>query len=178
MHLGINLLTALYFLVMNPIVLVDFNSKSIIGDWNIVNDVVMGGRSNSNFVVDSEGNGRFTGTVSLENNGGFCSVQHYLQSKSLENKKVFSIRLKGDGKKYQFRVKSNRNNYYSYVYSFQTSKKWEVIEIPIAEMYASFRGNNLNIPNYNGAKIEEIAFLIANYKEESFELLIDKIEVK
>lgn len=178
MNLGINLLLAFLFFAMNPIVLVDFNKNSKTDDWNIVNDVVMGGRSNSQFVMASEGNARFTGTVSLENNGGFCSVQHNLVAKSLENKKIFSIRLKGDGKKYQFRVKSNRNDYYSYVYQFQTSKQWEVIEIPISEMYASFRGNKLNIPNYDGAKIEQLAFLIANYKEESFELLIDKIEVK
>jgi len=178
MNLGINLLLAFLFFTMNPIVLVDFNKNSKTDDWNIVNDVVMGGRSNSQFVMASEGNARFTGTVSLENNGGFCSVQHNLEAKSLENKKFFSIRLKGDGKKYQFRVKSNRNDYYSYVYQFQTSKQWEVIEIPISEMYASFRGNKLNIPNYDGAKIEQLAFLIANYKEESFELLIDKIEVK
>ncbi|QBN20667.1 CIA30 family protein [Flavobacterium nackdongense] len=163
---------------MDPIVLVDFNKTSNSDDWNIVNDVVMGGRSNSQFGMDSDGHGRFTGAVSLENNGGFCSVQHNLVAKSLGNKKIFSIRIKGDGKQYQFRVKSNRNDYYSYVYQFQTSKQWEVIEIPISEMYASFRGNKLNIPNYDGAKIEQLAFLIANYKQESFELLIDKIEVK
>ncbi|HWS60375.1 MAG TPA: CIA30 family protein [Flavobacterium sp.] len=178
MSLSIHLFTALFLFVMNPIVLVDFNKNSIIKDWSIVNDVVMGGKSNSNFKIDSEGNGSFTGTVSLDNNGGFCSVQHYLQPKILKNKKFFSIRLKGDGKKYQFRVKSNRNDYYSYIYSFQTGNLWEVIEIPMAEMYASFRGNKLDIPNYDGVKMEQMAFLIANNKEESFELLIDKIEVK
>ena len=178
MSLIIHLFTALFLFVMNPIVLVDFNKNSSIKDWSIVNDVVMGGKSNSNYKIDSEGNGSFTGTVSLENNGGFCSVQHYLEPKILKNKKFFSIRLRGDGKKYQFRVKSNRNDYYSYVYQFQTSTKWEVIEIPMAEMYASFRGKKLDIPNYDGVKMEQMAFLIANYKEESFELLIDKIEVK
>jgi NADH dehydrogenase [ubiquinone] 1 alpha subcomplex assembly factor 1 len=178
MNLGLHIFLALFFHTMNPIVLVDFNKNSKTDDWNIVNDVVMGGRSNSQIERDTDGNARFTGTVSLENNGGFCSVQHNLVAKSLENTKYFSIRLKGDGKKYQFRVKSNRNDYYSYVYQFQTSKQWEVIEIPISEMYASFRGNKLNIPNYDGAKIEQLAFLIANYKQESFELLIDKIEVR
>lgn len=178
MSLSINLFTVLFLFVMNPIILIDFKKDSIAADWSIVNDVVMGGKSNSNFKIDSEGNGRFTGTVSLENNGGFCSVQHYLEPKILKNKKSFSIRLKGDGKKYQFRVKSNRNDYYSYVYQFQTTNQWEVIEIPMAAMYASFRGNKLNIPNYDGAKIEQMAFLIANYKEERFELLLDKITIQ
>ena len=173
-----NLFIGLFLLFMNSIVLVDFNVNSKVEDWNIVNDVVMGGKSNSYFKIDSNGNGSFNGTVSLDNNGGFCSVQHYLKPIRLSDKKIFSIRLKGDGKKYQFRVKSNRNDYYSYIYQFQTGKEWETIDIPITEMYASFRGNKLNIPNYDGSQIEQIAFLIGNAKAESFELLIDKIEVK
>ena len=36
----------------------------------------MGGRSNDKFKIDSDGNGLFSGDVSLENNGGFSSV-HY-----------------------------------------------------------------------------------------------------
>lgn len=178
MNLNMNLFIGLFLVVMNSIVLVDFNVNSKVEDWNIVNDFVMGGKSNSYFKIDFNGNGSFTGTVSLDNNGGFCSVQHYLKPLNLIDKKMFSIRLKGDGKKYQFRVKSNRNDYYSYIYQFQTGKEWETIDIPITEMYASFRGNKLNIPNYDGSQIEQIAFLIGNAKAESFELLIDKIEVK
>ena len=42
-------------------------------------------------------------------------------------------------------------------------------------MYASFRGYRLDIPNFKGQQMEEIAFLIGNKKEESFKLLIDSI---
>ena len=173
-----NLFLGLFLIIMNPFLLVDFDSNSNTDDWKIVDDVVMGGRSTSNFFIDSDGNGTFKGTVSLDNNGGFCSVRHSFKSVSLNNNDLFSIRLKGDGKKYQFRVKSDRKDYFSYIYEFQTGNEWETIEIPVSEMYASFRGNKLDIPNYDGSKIEEAAFLIGNGKEENFELLIDKIEVK
>lgn len=163
---------------MNPIILVDFNVKSNIDNWKVVDDSVMGGVSSSTFFVDAFGNGVFKGTVSLENNGGFCSVQHYPAPISLKEKKIFSIRLKGDGKKYQFRVKSKRGNYYSYIYEFQTTTEWQTIEIPIAELYASFRGRTIDIPNYDGNSLEEIAFLAGNKKNETFVLMIDKIEVK
>jgi len=163
---------------MSTILLFDFNPKSNIDYWKIVDDGVMGGYSSSEFFVDVSGNGVFKGSVSLENNGGFCSVQHYLKPVSLKENKIFSIRLKGDGKKYQFRVKSERRDYYSYVYEFQTTTNWQTIEVPISELYASFRGRKLNMPNYNGISLEEIAFLIGNKKAENFELLIDKIEVK
>nr|WP_315150511.1 CIA30 family protein [uncultured Flavobacterium sp.] len=163
---------------MNPIVLFDFNLKCNIDNWKIVDDGVMGGYSSSKFFVDASGNGVFKGTVSLENNGGFCSVQHYPKPVSLKEKKIFSIRLKGDGKKYQFRVKSKRSNYYSYIYVFQTTSDWQTIEIPINELYASFRGRTIDIPYYDGTSLEEIAFLVGNKKNETFQLLIDKIEVK
>jgi hypothetical protein len=163
---------------MNPIVLFNFNLNSNIDNWKIVDDSVMGGISSSKFFVDASGNGVFKGSVSLENNGGFCSVQHYPKPVSLKEKKIFSIRLKGDGKKYQFRVKSKRSNYYSYIYVFQTRTDWQTIEIPITELYASFRGRTIDIPNYDGANLEEIAFLVGNKKNEGFQLMIDKIEVK
>jgi NADH dehydrogenase [ubiquinone] 1 alpha subcomplex assembly factor 1 len=163
---------------MNPIVLFDFNVKSNIDNWRVVDDSVMGGISSSKFFVDAAGNGIFKGSVSLENNGGFCSVQHYPKPVSLKEKKIFSIRLKGDGKKYQFRVKSERSNYYSYIYEFQTTTDWQTIEIPITELYASFRGRTIDIPNYDGASLEEIAFLVGNKKNENFQLQIDKIEVE
>ena len=162
---------------MNPIVLVDFNVKSNIDNWRVVDDSVMGGISSSTFFIDASGNGVFKGSVSLENNGGFCSVQHYPKPVSLKEKTIFSIRLKGDGKKYQFRVKSKRSNYYSYIYEFQTTTDWQTIEIPIVELYASFRGRTIDIPNYDGSSLEEIAFLVGNKKNEDFKLLIDKIEV-
>ena len=45
-------------------------------------------------------------------------------------------------------------------------------------MYPSFRGRRLNKSNFSDDKIQEIAFLIGNKKEENFQLLIDKIDLK
>lgn len=163
---------------MNSILLFDFNKESDIVNWKIVDDGVMGGLSSSTFRVDKDGNGNFSGIVSTDNNGGFCSVRYFFKPTTLKNQKTFSIRLKGDGKKYQFRVKSKVNDYYSYVYEFQTTSDWQTVEIPITEMYASFRGRTLNLPNYDGSSLEEIAFLVGNKKNESFQLMIDKIEVR
>ena len=52
-----------------------FSSQSIVGDWRIVNDGVMGGISKSSLLLNSSGQGKFAGHVSLANNGGFASVQ-------------------------------------------------------------------------------------------------------
>ncbi len=59
------------FSIMDNLILFDFNSTTNINKWRIIDDGVMGGISSGNFKIDSDGNGVFYGTVSLENNGGF-----------------------------------------------------------------------------------------------------------
>lgn len=167
--------TILFLSVMNTTPIYDFTSGSDVSTWNIVNDVVMGGVSRSAFTLDEKGNGVFAGTVSLENNGGFCMVRHGFAKISVDDYKKISIRLKGDGKRYQFRLKSDRNDYYSYVLYFNTSGDWETIVINLNDMYPVFRGQKLDMPPFSNHSIEEIGFLIGNKKEESFTLAIDKI---
>lgn len=165
-------------LIMNTLLLVDFTNDSNTANWYVVDDTVMGGRSAGNFKLNNEGHGEFSGMISLENNGGFSSLRYVFKKIEVTNYSKAVIRLKGDKKKYQFRVKSNRNDYYSYVSEFTTSGQWQEIEVSFKEMYPSFRGRKLNMPNFASNYIEEITFLIGNKKPEKFKLEIDKIELK
>lgn len=159
-------------------VIFDFNATTQPTAWRVVDDGVMGGLSAGEFEVDENGNGRFYGTVSLENNGGFSSLRHQFATTVTSNYTTVVLRVKGDGKNYQFRLKKSTNDYYSYVYTFATSGKWETIEIPFEQFYPSFRGTTLDMPNYAPSQLEEVTFLIANKVAEDFELEIDKIELK
>jgi hypothetical protein len=156
--------------------LYDFNSNSSKSDWQIVDDGVMGGRSDGGFAINEAGNGVFQGTVSLENNGGFSSVRHGLNAKVTDQTKV-KLTLKGDGKVYQFRLKSSPYDRHSYISEFQTTGDWQEVVIPLASMYPAFRGNKLSIPNFNSTQISEMAFLIGNKKPQTFRLEISKIEL-
>ena len=155
----------------------NFTKDSPPKDWLIVDDVVMGGVSSGQFKINEAGNGLFSGYVSTENNGGFSSVRHYCNHKTQKNKMVV-IRLKGDGKTYQLRIKDKRYQYYSYINTFKTSGEWETIKIELQSLYPSFRGLQLNLPNFEADTIEEVAFLIGNKKNEKFALELDKIELK
>ena len=158
--------------------LFDFSLNSDLSNWMIVDDVVMGGRSNGQFEINKEGHGVFSGDVSIENNGGFSSVRYYCGSLDVAKYRKAVIRLKGDGKSYQFRTKTDKYDRHSYVYSFKTSGDWEVIEIPFSNMQPKFRGRQLNRSNYPGERLEEVAFLIGNKKNEPFKLEIDSIILK
>jgi len=156
----------------------DFHKEMKFDQWQVVDDVVMGGKSSGNFELDAKGNAVFSGTVSTENNGGFSSVRGELGKIRVKKDQKIILFLKGDGKKYQFRIKERRGDYYSYVCYFQTSGHWEQIEIPLSQMYPAFRGRQLDMPNFEGSQIEEIAFLIGNKVGEEFSLTLDKIIIQ
>lgn len=176
-----NLFFTLSFIGMmtQSTMLYDFNASSSTGEWQVLNDGVMGGRSQGKIALNEDGHGVFTGEVSLENNGGFTSIQHRLDfDGNASNYQFVEIKLKGDGKRYQFRIKSSVLDRYSYIAYFQTSGSWETISIPLASMYPSFRGRKLDLSNFNEEDIEQIAILISNKVEERFELVIDRIQLR
>jgi len=165
-------------LMMMKLILFDFSASDDWSDWEIENDGVMGGNSNSNLEKSEKGNAVFKGRVSLENNGGFASVQYHFPSRNIQGYKKALILLKGDGKAYQFRTKSNLKDRASYIYTFKTTGEWETVEIPLKEMVPVYRGERLELPNFSANTIQEIRFLIGNKKAEDFRLEIKKIELE
>lgn len=156
--------------------LFDFKNGTKNEGWFIVNDGVMGGLSEGIFKI-TDNFAIFSGVVSTRNNGGFTMVRNQFKSVDVSGKSVFTLKLKGDGKKYQFRVKSDPDQRHAYIYEFQTSGEWEDIKIPFNQLLPKFRGRSLAMPEYPGKIISETAFLIGNKKEETFELQIERISI-
>ena len=161
--------------LMSQNMIYDFDNNSDLEKWIIIDDVVMGGISSSSLNITDDGNGVFEGRISTAYNGGFSSVRFNCKKIFIKQNTHLRMRIKGDGKDYQVRIKSNRDDYYSYIMSFKTSGEWEIITIPIKDMYASFRGRKLEMKNFNSDYFEQIIFLFGNKKDENFKLLIDNI---
>ena len=163
----------LAFMKAHPIF--DFKPDSSLEDWYVVNDGVMGGLSRGNLKLDPAGHGLFSGKISLENNGGFSSIRYDCGPMDLEGYRFISLKVKGDGQRYQFRLKSSRKDYYSYISYFETTGEWQVLKLPLDSMYPVFRGRRLDMPDFNGNALEEIGILIGNKEATTFELRIDSI---
>jgi NADH dehydrogenase [ubiquinone] 1 alpha subcomplex assembly factor 1 len=146
--------------------------------WEIQDDAVMGGISKGRLVVNQAGNAVFTGTISLENDGGFSSFQRDFPSIDVSAHRSFCIGLKGDGKRYQIRVESTPRARHGYAFDFPTSGKWEVIKIPFDQMYAIRHGDRLDLPNYPGQTLVQFQILAGDGRAESFQLEIDRIWLK
>ena len=155
----------------------DFDEMESISNWTVVDDRVMGGKSRGNIHLNEEGNGVYSGIVSTENNGGFSSVRMQFYKKNVSKYNAVLLKLKGDQKNYQFRIKSTAGQEHTYVSTFKTNGEWQEIRIPFNQFKPQYRGRSLDKPNYPGEQMEEIAFLIGNKNNESFKLEIDYISL-
>lgn len=153
----------------------DFQADASLKDWYVVNDGVMGGLSKGSLRLDAEGHGLFSGKISLENNGGFSSIRYDCGQKDLSGYRFITLKVKGDGQRYQLRVKASRNEYYSYISYFETTGAWQLLKLPLDSMYPVFRGRRLDMPDFSGNTLEEIGILIGNKEATTFELHIDAI---
>lgn len=156
----------------------DFTNNKNTSGWYVVNDGVMGGLSQGKLTINDAGNGLFSGYVTTENNGGFSSIRFEFDPKDASRFENVILKLKGDGKSYQFRIKEKSSQRYSYISTFKTTGEWQVISLPFDSFYPGFRGNILDKPNYSGEIMEEVAILIGNKRKESFSLEIESISLK
>ena len=172
------LFTFLLFMNTSDTIIFDFTKETNLSSWRIVDDGVMGGRSQGSFLMNTKGNAVFSGTISLDNYGGFSSVRYPFKEKDIAAYSQVVLRVKGDGKSYQFRIKEKRSDYYSYITTFQTTKEWQTVTLEMKDMYPAFRGRTLNTGNLKPNTIEEVAILVGNKKAEEFRLEIDIISLK
>ncbi len=148
-------------------------------DWQIVNDGVMGGLSKGKLDFSDEGTMQFSGTLSLENNGGFSTARSSEVDLNLSNDLGLLLLVKGDGRNYEARLDSDsrfRGNSVSFSGSFETvAGEWTQVKIPFSAFEGSFRGTELPDMKLNPAVIERVWILLADKKSGPFSLEIDWI---
>ena len=160
--------------------LLDFEDTDKSGRWMVVNDDVMGGVSRSNVKLHSDGHLLFDGEVSTNYGGGFASVRTDYKNWEIEKYEGFILRVKGDGKNYQFRCRLGNNiNQIAYRHYFQADNEdWQEIILPFKEFLPTYRGRVLtNIPKLDPKEIKQFGFMISDKQVGKFHLKIDWIGV-
>ena len=148
-------------------------------DWMAVNDGVMGGVSQSRPEITDRNTLLFVGTVSLENNGGFASIRHIADPFDLGRGNGVLLRVKGDGKKYQLRLRtSDAFDGMAYKADFETAAgESQEFRLPWSVFTATYRGQSVkDAPLLKPLNIRQVSFLIADKQVGSFKLEIETIE--
>ncbi len=136
--------------------------------WGAVDDVVMGGVSESGIRL-VENTALFAGNVSTENSGGFASVRtrNFDPPFNLAGFLGIELRVRGDGKRYKFIIRTDPKwDGTAYSYSFDTtSNNWMSVRIPFSELIPVFRAKTLK----DSAPIDPSQIY-------SFQLMLSKFE--
>lgn len=147
--------------------------------WQIVNDGVMGGLSQGNLEYTDAGTMLFSGTLSLENNGGFSLAQTGKVDLNLSNDLGLLLKVRGDGRTYQARLISDarfRGMEVSFSGEFDTVQgEWQQVKIPFSSFEGSFRGRDLPEEKLNPADIQRVGVILADKNAGPFRLEIDWI---
>ncbi|NJM87125.1 MAG: NAD(P)H-binding protein [Hydrococcus sp. RU_2_2] len=136
--------------------------------WGAVDDVVMGGVSESS--IRFIGNcAVFSGNVSVANNGGFASVRtrNFNPPWDLSGFEGIELRVKGDGKRYKFLIRGeDKWDGMGYSYSFDTlENSWMTIRIPFGDLIPVFRAKTIpDAGAFNLNKVYSMQLMLSKFE--------------
>ena len=146
--------------------------------WRVVNDSVMGGRSEGD--LHPEGRSLvFSGRTNTDG-GGFSSIRSEARRFDLGAFDGIRLRVRGDGRRYTFRLTTRdtreERRRPSYWADFETAgSDWEVVEVPFRRFRPRWRGRWLDGPELNTRAIDGLGLMIYDGKDGPFRLEVDWI---
>jgi uncharacterized protein YbjT (DUF2867 family) len=136
--------------------------------WGAIDDVVMGGVSQSNIrLVDNQA--IFSGIVSTDNNGGFASVRtrNFSPPIDLSDYQGIELRVIGDGKRYKFITRcEGKWDGIGYCYSFDTIYNFPTtIRIPFEELIPVFRAKTVTeAAKFNASQVYSMQLMLSKFE--------------
>ncbi len=146
-------------------------SQDVKDTWGAVDDVVMGGVSESTIRL-IENAALFTGNVSTANSGGFVSVRtkNFDTPLNLAGYRGIGLRVKGDGKRYKFFIRTDPKwDGVAYSHSFDTEpNSWITVRIPFDTLVPVFRAKTMNsVEPLDPSKISSFQLMLSKFEYNS-----------
>ena len=162
----------------DALLLVDFPESTEDLPWFVVNDDVMGGRSEGGLRLEGDV-AIFTGSTNTRG-GGFSSVRSRPHSFDLSAYDGVRLRARGDGRTYTLRLTTwdtrDQRRRPAYWAEFETGDgTWEEIDVPFARFRPRWRGATLPGPALEAAAIDSLGLMINDGQDGPFRLEVDWI---
>ena len=144
--------------------------------WCPTDDDVMGGRSRSRFVL-ANNTATFAGVVSLEADGGFCSVRSPDIATGFGGCAGVSMLARGDGKTYTFCLHTRAlMPGMSYRCRFTPpAGEWAEVILPFDQFVLTRFGFRVGVEPVNPDHVCGVSLMIADKQEGPFDLEIARI---
>jgi uncharacterized surface protein with fasciclin (FAS1) repeats len=159
----------------------NFSNPLVGTQWLSVNDGVMGGVSKGNFRLTENKTLEFSGSLSMENNGGFTSIRSRPADLNLDGYDTMAIRIKGDGRTYSLNLRtSSRNAAGSYRAPFKTKKNtWQIVRIDFKDFgYTAYGRRYAGTGPLQANKVQSVGFTLSDKQAGTFRLEIDWIRAE
>jgi hypothetical protein len=160
------------------LMLTDFTSISSDLGWYVVNDNVMGGRSEGDF-EQVQGQLNFTGRTNTDG-GGFSSIRSKPLQLDLSKHAGIQLHVRGDGRRYTWRLATAarwRGRQVSYLADFDTQNgAWSTVNIPFSSFIPRHRGSQLDGPPLDPGQITGVGLMIYDKQDGPFELQLSSIQ--
>ena len=158
--------------------LIHFGAAESVGEWQSVDDAVMGGLSTSCLRLDPAGHAVFEGIVRLANNGGFASVRTRPRHLGVPNGIAFHVDAMGDGRRYKLNLRTDDafdGVTYQALFSPPTGT-WNEVRLPLSAFRASYRGRAVaSAGPLDPARVRRVGLMIADGQAGPFALAIRSI---
>lgn len=158
--------------------LFDFSDATACTGWYAIDDRVMGGASGSVLRPSGSGTAVFSGTVSLDNNGGFASVRSPESEFHLGGCDGIELAVFGDGRGYKLNLRTaGLPHDVRYQAAVQCAAgRWDTVRIPFRRFTPVLRGRPLaDLPPVDPGNLRTVGFVIADGREGSFRLEIRSV---
>lgn len=159
--------------------LIDFRQPDELAAWAVVDDGVMGGVSRGRFGADPDGAGAlFSGTVRLENNGGFSSLQRWFNPVNLSEFDGIELDVCGDGQRYAFSLRDIHSRRVLHESRFTTEVGvWQRVRLPFSALVPQIFGQRVQTGPIDTVHIIGMNIIISDRQAGEFALRIGRIGV-
>ena len=159
------------------LLLTDFGPNTPDMGWYVLNDNVMGGRSDGDFKLE-QGELFFAGRTNT-NGGGFSSIRTRPMQLDLSDYAGIRLHLRGDGRRYTWRLTTDarwRGRQVSYWADFDTRDgEWHTVDILFAGFIPRFRGYRLDGPALSSDQITGMGLMIYDKQDGPFDLRLASV---
>ena len=144
--------------------------------WSVVNDGVMGGRSQGYVEVDG-GTLSFTGTL-VTRGGGFTSVRVPMR-RDLSDYAAVEMRVRGGGRTFEVEVddgtRSRRGIPVSRRGAFPTTEDWQIVRVAFEELETTAFGEPVSVAPLAPEAVRSLGLYIVDGIDGPFRLEVDWI---
>ncbi len=164
-------------IMLSEDLIIDFGKKKAGQDWSVINDSVMGGKSEGTFTLKDNCMG-FSGFVSMANGGGFSSLKGAFRTINLSGYGTTTIRCRGEGLPIAMTLESSQNFFEPYFkISLPLGPEWKELTLNLTDFKAFQIGAPTDsfLTQSGLEQIRQIGFITDSKKEGEFSFEVDYI---